>query len=69
MQNLRIFFGIALMLFSDLLIHFGLGELRLIDFVVSIFSVTNQIYQNVFFEFLLVLHTKVHYSVNVFNVL
>ncbi len=54
---------------SDLLIHFGLGEFRFINFIMSILSVTNQVNQNVPFPFFLVLNTEVHYFIDILNVL
>ena len=54
---------------SDLLVHFGLSELWFINLIVSILSVTDQVNQNVSFPLFLIVNTKVHHSVNVFNIL
>jgi len=69
MQNMRVFFRITLMLLSDLMVHFWLGKLWLIDLIVPVLSVADQVNQDVPFPLLFVLYTKVHYLVNVLNVL
>ena len=57
------------MIFSDFIVHFWLGKLWLINFIVPVLSVTDQVNQDVSFPLLFVLDTKVHHFVNVFNVL
>ena len=54
---------------SYLLVHFWLSKLWFINLIVSILSVTDQVNQNVSFPLFLIVNTKVHHSVNVFNIL
>lgn len=54
--------------FPDFMIHFRLCEFRLINFIMTIFSIAYQVHHNIFFKLLSIGYTKLHYSVNVFNV-
>jgi hypothetical protein len=57
------------MFLSDFVVHFWLSELWFVDLIVSILSVADQVNQNVSFPLLFVVNTKVHHSVNVFDIL
>ena len=57
------------MFLSDFVVHFWLSELWFVYLIVSILSVADQVNQNVSFPLLFVVNTKVHHSVNVFDIL
>jgi len=48
LEFLGVLFGIGLMVLSDLTVHNGLGKLGLINFIVPVFSVTDDIHNKVF---------------------
>ena len=61
-QSLLFKFGsinlsIWLVNFSNLMVHFGLGKLRLINLIMPVLSITNQINHNILFKLLSIFHT------------
>jgi len=54
--------------FSDFIVHFGLRKLRFVDFIMSIFSVTNQVNHEVFLVFMFVFYGQFDSSVYIFDI-
>lgn len=65
----RVFNWTRLMLFPNLMIHFRLSKLWLIDLVMPVFSVADEVDHDILAELALVFHWKTHRPINIFNVL
>ena len=54
---------------SDLVIHFWLGKLRLVYFIMPEFPIADEVDHNILLEFGLILYRQCYCSLYIFNVL